>query len=56
VTKKKRDAAKREGPVSLHPIPPEEATADLLKVKPERRKEPKKRGKRKRHGGKELPN
>jgi hypothetical protein len=33
--KKKRD---REEPVSLHPLDPKEALADLMKVKPEAKK------------------
>lgn len=41
-TRKKR---KKDGPVSLHPLDPKEAVADLMKVKPEPKKK-KKRGRR----------
>ncbi len=39
-----------EKPISLHPVPFEEAVADLLKVKPEPKKEMTK-GSRRRDGG-----
>jgi hypothetical protein len=37
MTGKKKD--KRDAPVSLNPLDPKEALADLMKVKPEREKE-----------------
>jgi hypothetical protein len=37
---KNGDRRKKEEPVSLHPLAPKEALADLMKVKPEKRAEP----------------
>lgn len=47
MTAKKRKKRQKAEPVSLHPLDPEEAVADLMKVKPEtkpKKKPPRKRG------------